>query len=160
MSDFRTQGTTPQDARIIAEWVRQIRPTWDTPGIMAALRQRADSTPARLALAALACAASREAKYPNVIAMDGAHWRVGEDATPADRHPSHITPNEMCWDCSKAESVHPYPSCRRFVSMTEGAGVALDELAIADARTEALRALAAGRDGYRTTTTHQRKDTP
>lgn len=153
MSDFDHQRTTPQDARTIATWVRMLRPEWDTPGIMAALRQRADASPARLALAALACAASGEAKYPTVIAMDGAHWRVGQDTTPADRHPSHVAVRDLCWICSRPKDQHPSIVCDTWIDRVTRAAEPVDSAGVAQVRA----ALTAGRSQFRDTTTRQQE---
>lgn len=111
MNDPAPTRTETKDAHLIATWVRVIRPDWDTAGVIAALRKRADTNPARLALAALACAADRTNRYPNVIAMDGAHWRIGEVGTPADRHPSSVPVAALCLSCGRPEAEHPSIRC-------------------------------------------------
>jgi hypothetical protein len=149
MNDPASTRTEAKDAHLIATWVRLIRPDWDTPGVIAALRKRADNNPARLALAALACAADRTNRYPNVIAMDGSHWRVGEIDTPADRHPSHVTVDQMCTECSKPPRQHPWPGCAKHSRSHEPAPNIYDLL-------DAARSAAAA--GARTRTDHYKRN--
>jgi len=144
------------DAQAIARWVHQIRPSWDLPGILAALSKRGDAQPSRLALAALAAAATASNRSPAVIAMDGNHWRIGHDVeSEGDRHPSNVDIREACQSCYKPERIHPYIGCGTFVRKTQPAENIYDLLDAArveaarggQARTDAEHATAAAKAG-------------
>jgi len=139
------QRTSQDDVRIIADWVHQIRPTWDQPGILAALAKRRTAQPARLALAALAAAAAASNRSPAVIAMDGNHWRIGHDPeSEGDRHPSNVDIREACQSCYKPERIHPYIGCGTFVRKSQPAESIYDLLDAA--RAEAARGARARTD--------------
>gem|GEM_PF-1707314 len=144
------------DAQIIARWVHQIRPTWDLPGILAALSKRGDAQPARLALAALAAAATASNRSPAVIAMDGNHWRIGHAIeSEADRHPSNEDVRTLCVECYKPQRVHPWIGCPGYVAKPQPAENMYDLLDAArveaarggQARTDAEHATAAAKAG-------------
>jgi hypothetical protein len=62
----------------ITELLHQLRPDWDTAGILAHLetaRLRVGVTPANLAIAAIRAATNPKNRTPAVIPLDGDHWR-------------------------------------------------------------------------------------
>jgi len=150
------QRTSQDDVRVIADWVHQIRPTWDQHGILAALAKRRDAQPARLALAALAAAANLDNRTPAIIALDGSHWRIGKTTeTEADRHPSNEDVRTLCVECYKPKRRHPWIGCPGYVAKPAPAENIYDLLAAsraeaargARARMEAELATAAAKEG-------------
>lgn len=114
--------TSRNDAQTITDWVHQIRPAWDKPGIASALFKRRDAQPARLALAALAAAATPTNRSPAIIAMEGPHWRIGEGIeSESDRHPSNEDVRTLCAECFKPQRIHPWPGCTRYIRKVEPA---------------------------------------
>lgn len=75
MTDFITKD----QAEALAALVHQLRPDWQTQGIMSALAKVRDRGPAfDVAHAALYAAADPTIRTPAVIAMGGEHWMRGK----------------------------------------------------------------------------------
>jgi len=150
------QRTSQDDVRVIADWVHQIRPTWDQHGILAALAKRRGAQPARLALAALAAAANLDNRTPAIIALDGSHWRIGKTVeTEGERHPSNADVRTLCVECWKPQRVHPWIGCPGYVAKPQPAENMYDLLDAArveaarggQARTDAETATAVAKEG-------------
>ena len=103
MNDPRRNADQEQPLRAIAYLVNQIRPDWDTPGVMAALRRCADRDLAALVHAAT-WAANNPATHhtPAVIALDGPHWRIQPDPDPQPE-PDH---GPVCHICRRPARDH------------------------------------------------------
>jgi hypothetical protein len=72
------QQTPHPTLAAIANLIHQLRPEWDTTGIMSALvtaRLRVGVTPADLAIAAVKAASNPSNRTPAIIPLDGDHWR-------------------------------------------------------------------------------------
>ena len=109
MPDDRIRDEHERDLRAIAHLVNRIQPRWHTPGILAALRDCPTDRLADTALAAITCARDRtDQTSPAVIALDGAHWRIGArvsddpDAKPA------LTPSTRCGTCYRSREGHDH----------------------------------------------------
>ena len=90
----------------IATAVQQLRPDWDHPGIVAALRAaQAHGTPAEVAAAACRLACNLKLRNPGMLAQPGAHWRAPAEGGPTvsvvvtrcPEHPEH--PAARCPEC-------------------------------------------------------------
>ena len=93
----------------IATAVQQLRPDWDHPGIVAALRAaQAHGTPAEVAAAACRLACNLKLRNPGMLAQPGAHWRAPAEGGPTvsvvvtrcPEHPEH--PAARCPECEEA----------------------------------------------------------
>ena len=93
----------------IATAVQQLRPDWDHPGIVAALRAaQAHGTPAEVAAAACRLACNLKLRNPGMLAQPGAHWRAPAEGGPTvsvvvtrcPEHPEH--PAARCPACEEA----------------------------------------------------------
>ena len=82
----------------IATAVQQLRPDWDHPGIVAALRAaQAHGTPAEVAAAAFRLAGNLQVRTPGMLAKPGAHWKAPAEGGPTvsvvvtrcPEHPEH-----------------------------------------------------------------------
>ena len=82
----------------IATAVQQLRPDWDHPGIVAALRAaQAHGTPAEVAAAAFRLAGDLKVRTPGMLAQPGKHWRAPAEGGPTvsvvvtrcPEHPEH-----------------------------------------------------------------------
>ena len=82
----------------IATAVQQLRPDWDHPGIVAALRAaQAHGTPAEVAAAACRLASNLKLRNPGMLSQPGAHWSVPTQGGPTvsviqtrcGEHPEH-----------------------------------------------------------------------
>ena len=98
----------------IATAVQQLRPDWDHPGIVAALRAaQAHGTPAEVAAAACRLACNLKLRNPGMLAQPGAHWRAPAEGGPTvsvvvtrcPEHPEH--PAARCPECAHAELGDP-----------------------------------------------------
>lgn len=70
-----TDEITGDQARALAALVATLRPDWDAPGVLAALRTaRTKGTADQLAHAAINAATNTANRTPAVIALDGPHW--------------------------------------------------------------------------------------
>ena len=70
-----TNEINGDQARALAALVATLRPGWDSPGVLAALRDaRTKGTPDQVAHAATTAAMDPANRTPAVIALDGAHW--------------------------------------------------------------------------------------
>ena len=93
---------TQAAAVAIATAAKQIRPDWDHPGILHALRTEADrGTQAEDVFIALAnLCANRDARTPGLLNKPGAWWtkpsgrieRRGDHDTPCPDHDDHVYP--------------------------------------------------------------------
>ena len=89
----------------IATAVQQLRPDWDHPGIVAALRAaQAHGTPAEVAAAAFRLAGNLKVRTPGMLAQPGKHWRA-----PADGGPTVSVVRTMCG----LHPEHPALNCPR-----------------------------------------------
>lgn len=100
---------TPDQGRALAYLVTGLRPDWQTPGVLAAIREASTTTrdPAAVMLAAISAARVPTNKTPRVIALPGGHWpaprgseaSVGglQDLPPCADHPTH--PAHRCPAC-------------------------------------------------------------
>ena len=93
----------------IATAVQQLRPDWDHPGIVAALRAaQAHGTPAEVAAAAFRLAGNLQVRTPGMLAQPGAHWKAPAEGGPTvsvvvtrcGEHPEH--PAARCPLCEEA----------------------------------------------------------
>ena len=93
----------------IATAVQQLRPDWDHPGIVAALRAaQAHGTPAEVAAAACRLACDLKLRNPGMLAQPGTHWRAPAEGGPTvsvvvtrcGEHPDH--PAARCPACEEA----------------------------------------------------------
>ena len=67
----------------IATAVQQLRPDWDHPGIVAALRAaQAHGTPAEVAAAACRLAGDTNTRTPGRLKDPGAHWKAPAEGGP------------------------------------------------------------------------------
>jgi hypothetical protein len=97
---------TQATAVAIATAVSQVRPDWDHPGILAALRIEADrGTPDVDVFVAIAnLARNREARTPGLLNKPGRHWstqdgptvRRGDLDVACPDHPEHSHPCPTC----------------------------------------------------------------
>jgi len=92
----------------IATAVQQLRPDWDHPGIVAALRAaQAHGTPAEVAAAACRLAGDTNTRTPGRL-KDPAHWKAPAEGGPTvsvvvtrcPEHPEH--PAARCPACEEA----------------------------------------------------------
>ena len=78
----------------IATAVQQLRPDWDHPGIVAALRAaQAHGTPAEIAAAACRLAGDTNTRTPGRLKDPGAHWKaclLYTSPSPRDRTRSRM----------------------------------------------------------------------
>lgn len=83
----------------LVDLARSIRPSWDTPGIRAAVRQSLARDPqptlAELAYALIRCAENPTVNTPGLVALDGPHWAK---ATPETSEPART---RYCRSCSQ-----------------------------------------------------------
>ena len=95
-----------KNLRAIAHLVHTIRPYWDTPGIMAALRDCPTDRLADTAIAALICARDRtDQATPAVIAREGSHWRTTKPETTST-NTTPLNEDPRCETCFKHQSIH------------------------------------------------------
>ena len=96
----------------IATAVQQLRPDWDHPGIVAALRAaQAHGTPAEVAAAACRLASNLKLRNPGMLSQPGAHWRAPAEGGPTvsvvvtrcGEHPAH--PAAHCPECPSPADV-------------------------------------------------------
>ena len=96
----------------IATAVQQLRPDWDHPGIVAALRAaQAHGTPAEVAAAACRLASNLKLRNPGMLSQPGAHWRAPAEGGPTvsvvvtrcGEHPEH--PAARCPECPSPADV-------------------------------------------------------
>lgn len=85
-------------AELLAALIHCIRGDWGIPGIVAALAKVAGRPLYEVILAAVLAARNPQAKTPEVIAMDGDHWRDlrANTQSDAERHPSSTPVNDLC----------------------------------------------------------------
>lgn len=90
-------------AEHLAAVIHAIRDDWDERGILAALGKLRTKPLWQVVIAAALAAHNPSARTPEVIALQGDHWRDLRTATtsPADRHPSLVPLNELCDICSR-----------------------------------------------------------
>ena len=93
----------------IATAVQQLRPDWNHPGIVAALRTaQAHGTPAEVAAAACRLAGDTNTRTPGRLKDPGAHWKAPAEGGPTvsvvvtrcPEHPEH--PAARCPACEEA----------------------------------------------------------
>ena len=77
-------------------------PTWDEPGVMAAIAKCRDWSLPEVALRVIVAAADREAQTPGVIASPG--MAIPETKAPL-MTPNTWDPDAVCTTCSKTQSV-------------------------------------------------------
>lgn len=121
----------------IAALMANLRPDWDLPGCLAAVKAVARRHPGDVALAAVRLAMTPDAKTPAALGvLDGPHWR--EKLAPAGhRHPPR--PAEEC----RTHAGEWAGSCRGCAADRLAPTLDLDDQA--DTDTPALDALAAAR---------------
>ena len=94
-----------QAERALAFVVHAIRPDWDEPGILAAIRKAPAKPLATVAAAAIACASLRtDQRTPACIALDGDHWQAKGVAAPV---PPYHEPR-----CTQHRQPLSCPDCR------------------------------------------------
>ncbi|WP_407316666.1 hypothetical protein UQW22_09965 [Isoptericola halotolerans] len=91
-------------AQALARLVNALRPSWDVPGIAAALHKARHRAPAHeLAHAVIRLATRADLASPAVLAQDGPHWRAtpAETAEPInfDRCPQPGHGSFPAWSC-------------------------------------------------------------
>ncbi len=102
-------STTRVQAEALATFVRQLRPDWDHPGIVAAIGRCTREPLSEVAVALIRLAENGQAKTPALLPEPGRHWkRAGLDDAPAgpntrnlDRCPDHGNPRRDCLDCRR-----------------------------------------------------------
>jgi len=99
----------------IATAVQQLRPDWDHPGIVAALRAaQAHGTPAEVAAAACRLAGDTNTRTPGRLKDPGAHWRAPAEGGPTvsvvvtrcPEHPEHPAARCPACDSRRGEVDH------------------------------------------------------
>lgn len=101
--------TTRVQAEALATFVRQLRPDWDHPGIVAAIGRCKREPLSEVAVALIRLAENGQAKTPALLPEPGRHWkRAALDDTPAgpntrnlDLCPEHGNPRRDCLDCHR-----------------------------------------------------------
>ena len=78
-----------QQLRAIAYLVNAARPSWGTPGVMAALEKVRDRELVSVAIAALRATQRQDQHTPAVIAADGKHWTDAPQDAPTLTPPTH-----------------------------------------------------------------------
>lgn len=106
---------TRAQAVAIATAVQQVRPEWDHPGILAALRAaQAHGTPAEVAAAAFRLAGNLQVRTPGMLAQPGAHWKAPAEGGPTvsvvvtrcPEHPEHPAARCPACDSRRGEVDH------------------------------------------------------
>ena len=94
---------TPKQAWAVAHLVAELRPDWQTEGVVAALKRCADGSPFLVALAAIRAAADGNLRTPGAIPTAGDHWDEGIKSqprtsfnTPCPDHPGETLPCGRC----------------------------------------------------------------
>ena len=99
----------------IATAVQQLRPDWDHPGIVAALRAaQAHGTPAEIAAAACRLAGDTNTRTPGRLKDPGAHWKAPAEGGPTvsvvvtrcPEHPEHPAARCPACDSRRGEVDH------------------------------------------------------
>ena len=99
----------------IATAVQQLRPDWDHPGIVAALRAaQAHGTPAEVAAAACRLAGDTNTRTPGRLKDPGAHWKAPAEGGPTvsvvvtrcPEHPEHPAARCPACDSRRGEVDH------------------------------------------------------
>ena len=99
----------------IATAVQQLRPDWDHPGIVAALRAaQAHGTPAEVAAAACRLAGDTNTRTPGRLKDPGAHWKAPAEGGPTvsvvvtrcGEHPEHPAARCPACDSRRGEVDH------------------------------------------------------
>ena len=101
--------TTRVQAEALATFVRQMRPDWDHPGIVAAIGRCKREPLSEVAVALIRLAENGQAKTPALLPEPGRHWnRAAIDDRPAgpntrnlDLCPDHGNPRRDCLDCRR-----------------------------------------------------------
>lgn len=72
-----------------------LRPEWDRPGIIRAVRQlvHRPETPEQIVIAAIRCEADPAVRTPLAIPSAGSHWNDGK---PLEQKPPRLTPADEC----------------------------------------------------------------
>lgn len=105
-----TGTITDDQARALAQLVALLSgdKRWDVAGIRPALSKARHRAPAHeLAIAAIRCAVSPDAKTPAVIGMDGQHWGPGTTTTEPVRYARCPEPGHTsfpAWNCAACRS--------------------------------------------------------
>ena len=108
-AEDRIRDEHERDLRAIAHLVARIRPEWHQTGVMAVLRDCPDDKLADTAIAALICARDRNDQMtPAVIALDGAHWRIGTRAGDEPDTKPALTPSTRCGMCYRSRDGHDH----------------------------------------------------
>ena len=111
---------------------RAVRPSWETPGIQAAIRNAlardVQPTIAELAYALIRCAENPTINTPAVVAMDGPHWGK---STRDPQEPERTTRCKKCAEfhkpsakCNPDSWMHRTPEKSAFFAHIEAARVA------------------------------------
>ena len=109
MPDDRIRDERERDLRAIAHLVARIRPEWHQTGVVAVLRDCPDDKLADTAIAALVCARDRnDQATPAVIALDGAHWRIGTSSGDEPDAKPALTPSTRCGTCYRSREGHDH----------------------------------------------------
>ena len=128
-----TSQHTTQTFDALVAFVISLRPSWQTPGIRAAIRDALARQPAptlaELAYAIVALATNPTIVSPAVLPMDGAHWRL----TRLEQTP---TPLGKCDRCRGFHDGAPCPG----PPGDQRAGVTAVRLALAKARADVAAA--------------------
>lgn len=117
---------TETEAQALAAYLGRVRPDWDHPGIIAALKKAAPLGPSA-AVAAAACrlAENLELRTPAILDKPGAHWA---GTTIASRQAPSMCPEH------KAHKAGNCPECEAAAKATDhSTGLALVRAALKDA---------------------------
>ena len=101
--------TTRVQAEALATFVRQLRPDWDHPGIVAAIGRCKREPLSEVAVALIRLAENGQAKTPALLPEPGRHWNraavddrlAGPNLRNLDLCPEHGNPRRDCLDCRR-----------------------------------------------------------
>ena len=137
---------TKEQADVIVDLVQSVRPTWDTPGILAALLKVRDRSLADITTAALNAAADPTMHTPKAISFTGPHWpkHGGSDGAMLHEPKCYICGHyrSECWRRHEFEIKHGTPDPHAFETAEDAernaARTQLSEQVLARAATRTL----------------------
>ena len=101
---------TQTQGKRLCELAHLFRPSWDIPGIEAAVKSVAErAAGVDVARALLAICGDPNVKTPGMLSQPGRHWPIDDQGTSA-LPPSHDVPCP-----THPGEVHPCPQCRKDV---------------------------------------------
>jgi hypothetical protein len=116
--NVRRKMITKEQATHIVELVQTIRPSWDEPGILAALVKVRDRSLADITTAAINAAADPTMHTPKSISFSGPHWpkHGGSNGAMLDEPKCYICglTRSRCWARHDFEIKHGLPDPHAF----------------------------------------------